>query len=147
MNCLPISDQTAFSTLRERVSSPFPREHIRTTCLALRLCFDPSKWFPLSAHIESQTGWAKPKLQQSVIHRLSRTALPCVYEILLSCCSDVPQEGNLIAAATVPLTCTSHVYLSWISCIPSPTLYIFIAACQMHVILTACDISMWACTV
>ncbi len=70
-----------------------------------------SKWFPLSAHIESLTGWAK--LQQSVIHRLSRTALPCVYEILLSCCSDVPQERNLIAAATVPLTCTSHVYLSW----------------------------------
>lgn len=140
MNCLPISDQTAFSSLGARVS-------IRTAGLALRLCFDPSKWFPLSAHTESLTGWAKPKLQQSVIHRLSRTALPCVYEILLSCCSDVPQEGNLIASATVPLTCTSHVYLSWISCIPSPTLYIVIAACQMHVILTVCDVLMHMCTV
>lgn len=140
MNCLTISDQTAFSTLRDWVSGPLPREHNCTACLAHRLCFDPSKWFPLSAHIESLTGWAKPKLQQSVIHRLSRTALPCVYEILLSCCSDVPQEANLIAAATVPLTCTSHVYLSWISCIPSPTLYIFIASWQMNVILTVCDV-------
>lgn len=61
----PISDQTAFSTLGERVSGPIPRERIRAASLALRLCFDPSKWFPLSAHIESLTGWAKPKLQQS----------------------------------------------------------------------------------
>ncbi len=114
----------------------------RSSGLALCLCFDPSKRFPLKAHTESLTGWAKPKLQQSVIHRLSRTALPCVYEILLSCCSDVPREGNL-----VPLTCTSRVYLSWISCIPSPTLYIFIAACQMHVILTVCDVLMCMCTV